>query len=89
MIISEADYQIQKVAIIQSASEKQNRILADEYINNLMTSSISINYSIVIKTLHEIHWIITQKGKKLSEMLSIEDGEILKNIILKLKQLYI
>ena len=85
MIISEADYQIQKVAIIQSASDKQKRILADEYINNLMTSSISINDSLVIKTLHEIHWIITQKGEKLSKMLSIEDGEMLKNIILKLK----
>ena len=85
MIISEDDYQIQKTAITQLVSNKQKRILADEYVNNLMTSGISINDSLVIKTLSDIHWIITQKGEKLSEMLSIADGEIINNIILELK----
>ena len=85
MIISEDDYQIQKTAITQSVSNKQKRILADEYVNNLMTSGISINNSIVIKTLSDIHWVITQKGEQLSEMLPIADGEIIKNIILELK----
>ena len=85
MIISEDDYQIQKASITQLVSDKQKRILADEYVNNLMTSGISINNSLVIKTLSDIHWVITQKGEQLSEMLPIADGEIIKNIILELK----
>ena len=85
MIIPEDDYQMQKATITQSVSNKQKRILADEYVNNLMTSGISINNSLVIKSLRDIHWVITQKGKKLSEMLPIADGEIIKNIILELK----
>ena len=85
LIISEDEYQIQKPAIIRSVSTKQKKVLADSYVNNLMTNDISIHDSLVNQTLRDIHWIISQKRENLSELYPIIDGEKIKSVLKDLK----
>ena len=77
MIISEEDYQNSKQGLMTLISKKQSQIIANDFVNNLMSNGIEIDDELVIKTLRKVHAIVFQKSRdenvikpKTSEMLS-------------------
>ena len=62
MIISEEEYQNSKQGLMTLISKKQSQIIANDFVNNLMSNGIEIDDELVIKTLRKVHAIVFQKS---------------------------
>ena len=84
IIISEEDYQNAKKGLINTISKKQAQITANDYVNDLVTSNVTIDDPLVINTLNQIHEIVFHKNKNKDKMAQ-QMGEKLTKYIIDLK----
>ena len=81
IIISEEDYQNAKKGLIQSIQKKYSQIAANDYVNNLVNSDITIDDPVVMNTLNQIHKIVFQKNKNIDAIEKQMSEKLTKYII--------
>ena len=61
MIVGEYDYQVSKKKLGVLVSKKQSQIIANNSVNDLMASGVSIKDSLVFKILEQINFVVFEK----------------------------
>ena len=84
MIVGEYDYQVSKKKLGALVSKKQSQIIANNSVNDLMTSGVSIKDSLVFKILGQINFVVFEK-KILNNNLKESNKEKIINVVQDLK----
>ena len=84
MIVGEYDYQVSKKKLGALVSKKQSQIIANNSVNDLMASGVSIKDSLVFKILEQINFVVFEK-KILNNNLKESNKEKIINVVQDLK----
>ena len=84
MIVGEYDYQVSKKKLGVLVSKKQSQIIANNSVNDLMASGVSIKDSLVFKILEQINFVVFEK-KILNNNLKESNKEKIINVVQDLK----
>ena len=84
MIVGEYDYQVSKKKLGSLISKKQSQIIANNSVNDLMASGVSIKDSLVFKILEQINFVVFEK-KILNNNLKESNKEEIISVVQDLK----
>ena len=85
MIVGEYDYQVSKKKLGSLISKKQSQIIANNSVNDLMTSGVSIKDSLVLKILEQINFVVFEKKILNNNLKESNKEEKIINVVQDLK----